>query len=76
MKKFFKFVIAAVAVCAGVVGGLYLYSKIKDKKDELEDDFDDDYDDDFADDDDLSGYVKVEPAAKSEEASETAAEEE
>lgn len=60
MKKFWKVVFAILAILAGVAGGLFLYMKLRDKKDELEDDFDDDYDDDFSDDDD-STYIKVEP---------------
>ena len=29
MKKFFKFLLAVVAVIAGVAGGLFVYSKIR-----------------------------------------------
>lgn len=64
MKKFFKFLIAIVAICAGVAGGLFVYSKIKEKN-LPDDDFDDDYDDDFSDDDDKE-YVKITPDTEEE----------
>lgn len=50
MKKFFKVLIAIVAIVAGVAGGLFVYSKIREKKDNYNDDFDDDFDDDPSDD--------------------------
>ncbi len=71
MKKFFKFVVAIAAICAGVAGGMVLYSKYKEKQD---DDLDDDYDDDFSDDDDDEtdrSYVKINPD-KAEEAAKKA----
>lgn len=46
MKKFFKFFIAITAIVAGVVGGLIVYSKIKEKECALDDDFDEDEDED------------------------------
>ena len=30
MKKFFKFLGAVTAICAGVAGGLFLYNKAED----------------------------------------------
>lgn len=61
MKKFFKFLLAVVAVIAGVAGGLFVYSKIKEKKEAYDDDFEDDYDDDFSDDtdDEERSYVNI-----------------
>ena len=45
MKKFFKFLGAVTAICAGVAGGLFLYNKYKERQDSFDDDFDDDYGD-------------------------------
>lgn len=64
MKKFFKVIGSVAAICAGVAGGLFLYSKIKGNRDSFDDDFDDDfddYDDDFSDDDeeDSTSYVNL-----------------
>ncbi len=61
MKKFFKFLVAVVAVCAGVAGGLFVYSKIREKKEAYDDDFEDDYDDDLSDDtdDEERTYVNI-----------------
>lgn len=66
MKKFFKFLLAIVAVIAGVAGGLFVYSKIKEKQDGYDDDFEDDYDDDFSDDIDGEDrpYVNINTDAK------------
>ena len=33
MKKFFKFLGAVTAICAGVAGGLFLYNKYKERQD-------------------------------------------
>ena len=68
MKKFFKFLGAVTAICAGGAGGLFLYNKYKERQDSFDDDFDDDYDDDFSDDDDEDAeersYVNIDtPAA-------------
>lgn len=61
MKKFFKFLIGIVAVAAGVAGCLFVYGKIKEKKEAYDDDFEDDYDDDFSDDadDEDRPYVNI-----------------
>ena len=63
MKKFFKFLGAAAAVCAGVAGGLFIYNKYQEKKDMEAGDFDEDYDDDFSDDEDeeTRSYVNINP---------------
>ena len=51
MKKVFKILIAITAIIAGVVGGLMVYSKIKQKRADEVDAFDDDFEDDFDDED-------------------------
>lgn len=61
MKKLLKVAGAIAAIGAGVAGGLFIYSKIKSKKNAIDDDFEDDFDDDFDDDDDLS-YVDITPS--------------
>lgn len=38
MKKFFKFLGAVTAICAGVAGGLFLYNKYKERQDSFDDD--------------------------------------
>lgn len=65
MKKFLKFTLGVLGVCAGVAGGLYVYNKFKAKKNETDDDFEEDfdYDDDFADDEDETPCDEVEPEA-------------
>ena len=40
MKKFFKFLGAVTAICAGVAGGLFLYNKYKERQDSFDDDED------------------------------------
>lgn len=52
MKKVFKIIGTVAAICAGVAGGIFLYSKIKKRKSEELDEFED-YDDDFSDEDDI-----------------------
>lgn len=63
MKKFGKFLLIAAGVCAGVVGGLFVYNKFKENNADYDDDLDDDfdYDDDF-DDDEEPSYVDISAA--------------
>ena len=48
MKKILKAVGAVAAICAGVAGGLFIYSNIKKSKEVEIDEFED-YDYDFSD---------------------------
>ena len=65
MKKFFKIILAIGAIGAGVAGGLFLYCKIKAKKNAAHVDFDDDFEDEF-DDDDVS-FVDITPSKDTED---------
>ncbi|MDD6339228.1 MAG: hypothetical protein PUA49_01860 [Butyrivibrio sp.] len=61
MKKFFKIILAIGAIGAGVAGGLFLYSKIKAKRNAADDDFEDEFDDD-----DVS-FVDITPSKDTED---------
>ena len=69
MKKFFKFLLALIAIGAVVAGGIYLVKNVL-MKDYLDDYDDDDFDNDLYDeddDDDDREYVTINNASEDKE---------